>query len=115
MGKLILTRKFGESLKIGEDITITLLGNFTGQVKVAVEAPNEVKVHRLEFYNRISKFKDKEMINTVTGITKSWDEWFLDYKFCRDSDCLEEWYGYYPEIKSYPENWWETDFLKIVD
>lgn len=118
MGKLVLCRNYGESIKIGEDITITLLGDFKGQVRVTIEAPNDVKIHRSEFYDKISKFKDKKMTNKLTGETKSWDEWFSDYKAFRDSGGLDVWYGYCCDPKSgkiYPENWWEADFLEIVE
>jgi carbon storage regulator len=50
---LILTRKMGQAIKIGDDITITLLEGRKGQVRVAIDAPREVEVHREEIYKRI--------------------------------------------------------------
>jgi len=50
---LILTRRVGESIRIGDDIKITLLGIVGQQVKLGVEAPAEVIVHREEVYERI--------------------------------------------------------------
>jgi carbon storage regulator len=54
---LILTRKVGESLKIGDDVTITVLSVKGHQVRIGIDAPKEVSVHREEIYNRI-KFGD---------------------------------------------------------
>ena len=50
---LILTRKVGESLMIGDEVTITVLGVKGNQVRIGVNAPRDVSVHREEFYNRI--------------------------------------------------------------
>mgnify|MGYP001206276318 FL=1 len=50
---LILTRRVGESLMIGDDVTITVLGVKGNQVRIGVDAPKEVAVHREEILNRI--------------------------------------------------------------
>ena len=50
---LILTRRQGESLKVGEDVTITILALNRHQVRVGIDAPKEVTVHREEIYERI--------------------------------------------------------------
>ena len=50
---LILTRRVGESLMIGDDVTVTVLGVKGNQVRVGVDAPREVGVHRQEIYERI--------------------------------------------------------------
>ena len=52
---LILTRRVGESLMIGDDVTITVLGVKGNQVRIGVDAPKEVAVHREEILNRIEK------------------------------------------------------------
>ncbi len=50
---LILTRKVGETLKIGDDISVTVLGVKGNQVRIGVDAPRDVGVHRKEIYDRI--------------------------------------------------------------
>ncbi|MEE4281129.1 MAG: carbon storage regulator CsrA [Pseudomonadales bacterium] len=50
---LILTRKVGETLMIGDDISITVLGVKGNQVRIGVNAPRDVDVHRKEIYDRI--------------------------------------------------------------
>ena len=50
---LILTRRFGESLMIGDQVKVTVLGVKRGQVSIGIKAPAEVSVHREEVYERI--------------------------------------------------------------
>lgn len=57
---LILTRKPGESIIIGDHVTITILGVRGNQVRLGVEAPLEISVHREEIYNRIQKEKVRQ-------------------------------------------------------
>lgn len=52
---LILTRRVGETLMIGDDVTVTVLGVKGNQVRIGVNAPRDVTVHREEIYERIKR------------------------------------------------------------
>ena len=52
---LILTRRVGETLMIGDEVTVTVLGVKGNQVRIGVNAPKDVSVHREEIYERIKR------------------------------------------------------------
>ena len=54
---LILTRRVGESLMVGDEITVTVLGVKGNQVRIGVDAPRDVAVHREEIFKRIQDGK----------------------------------------------------------
>jgi carbon storage regulator len=56
---LILTRRVGESLIIGDDVVVNVLGVKGNQVRIGVDAPKDVTVHREEIYDRIQAEKDQ--------------------------------------------------------
>jgi carbon storage regulator len=57
---LILTRRVGETVMIGNEVTVTVLGVKGNQVRVGVNAPKDVAVHREEIYERIKREQDHE-------------------------------------------------------
>ena len=57
---LILTRRVGETVMIGDDVTITVLGVKGNQVRVGINAPKTVAVHREEIYERIKREQESE-------------------------------------------------------
>lgn len=55
---LILTRRVGETLMIGNEVTVTVLGVKGNQVRIGVNAPKDVSVHREEIFERIKREED---------------------------------------------------------
>ena len=56
---LILTRRVGETINIGHDIEVIVLASKGNQIRIGVEAPRDVEVHRQEVYEKIYGAKDK--------------------------------------------------------
>ncbi len=59
MGILVLTRRVQETLIIGDDVKITVLGIKGNQVRIGIDAPKNVQVHREEIYKRIQDEKSE--------------------------------------------------------
>lgn len=71
---LVLTRKTKESIKIGDDIEITVLSVSGDQVKVGINAPKNIEIHRMEIYNDIQK-ENETASNTVNNLMEKLKNW----------------------------------------
>lgn len=72
---LILTRKIGEGIKIGDEITVRIVEVKGNQMKVGIEAPRNVTVHREEVYNLIqeeNKLAAQQAPSVLSDITTLW-------------------------------------------
>ena len=58
---LILTRKVGETLMVGEDVTVTVMAVHGNQVRIGINAPRDVAVHREEIYDRVQAEKAQQL------------------------------------------------------
>jgi carbon storage regulator len=56
---LVLTRRIGERITIGDNVTVSVLGLKGHQVRIGIEAPRDVKVHREEIYQRILNKRER--------------------------------------------------------
>jgi len=66
---LILTRRVGETLMIGDSVTVTVLGVKGNQVRIGINAPKDVAVHREEIYQRIQRGEDAGSPADESGAT----------------------------------------------
>lgn len=64
---LILTRRVGEKLIIGDDVIVTILSLKGNQIRIGIDAPREIKVHRQEVYERIQKEREKLSVVSSRG------------------------------------------------
>ena len=60
---LILTRRVGEKLMIGDDISVTILGVKGNQVRIGVHAPSDITIHREEIYDRVCRERAAEELH----------------------------------------------------
>jgi carbon storage regulator len=68
---LILTRRVGETVMIGNDVTVTVLGVKGNQVRVGVNAPRDVAVHREEIFERIKREEKDGSVATSSSLSSS--------------------------------------------
>ena len=67
---LILTRRVGESLRIGDEVSVTVLGIKGSQVRIGVNAPKSISVHREEVYERINEENSENTDNSTKNSYK---------------------------------------------
>jgi carbon storage regulator len=67
---LILTRRVGETIVIGDDVIVTVLGIKGNQVRIGINAPKDVTVHREEIYQRIQQEKNASSTTTTSSSPK---------------------------------------------
>lgn len=80
---LILTRKVGETLMIGDEIEVTILSLKGNQVRIGVNAPKDVPVHREEIYDRIKREQAGNEVGNTLGDTSHSDEDWSERKHNR--------------------------------
>ena len=75
---LSLTRRIGESIVIGEDIFITVLGCKGNQVRIGFNAPNSIAIHRYEIYQKIQSEKQDGLVDPTKRFCPSMQQSILN-------------------------------------
>lgn len=72
---LILTRKLGEMIRIGDDVTVRVIEVRGGQIRLGVEAPSSVRIYREEIYKAIRQQNEQAAITGVTNLDEATHAW----------------------------------------
>jgi carbon storage regulator len=72
---LVLTRKLGEVIRVGDHVTVRVLEVKGNQVRLGVEAPAEVRIYREEIYLAIQKQNEEAAVGGTTGLERATKAW----------------------------------------
>ncbi len=77
---LILTRKLGEIIRVGDDVTVRVLEIRGNQVRLGIEAPADIRVYREEVYRAIRRENEEATVVGLSRLDEAADAWQKQHK-----------------------------------